>query len=353
MSNASATERPARRVGTIVLSRMVVPLCFGALAVAQIIGGVDSLPAWLENFAGRFGIDPALVLRVMLAFELTGVCVTLLLDRAARVAAIALLAGACFVLVAEIAATRAAPGLGLRIAMLAAGAVMLWLLSAPGEAAPSSRTTVGQLVCALAGIGAAIAVAAVVPLKSGAEVVGKAHLEGPLTPPKPRTEPARPPEPQEPIVELVRQMPVEQLPHRVYMLEPEMWLMKRVAELEWASYLPDEVLADLTNESGGTRFIVFYRPDSDMCLQVFENFVTRAAPNRAYAIRFPPGAQTTNPEPALVRLPCTNCTLVAMPRGPLWFAELPVLLRVTNGVVSCMARGDAEDEYETCVSEGN
>jgi hypothetical protein len=324
---AAAMSARSRGPGrTFLISRILTPLLLTGLAVWQISRGGDALPAWVENMSLRFQVDAMLLLRVMIGCELGAAVVMLVFGQAARVTALAALAATCFVGMAEMAAMGVGPGLVWRVGLLvAAGGLLLLLLGGTREGASGPAFSVPQFLAGLTGVGAAAAVAGAVPLAAPTHPVG-------ITPSRA-------------VHELVRDVAGMHARNNYIVMNAADWVNQRFRDLEWAIFLPEEMLADLDR---GTKLVVFYTPTSDLSMQVFDEYVRRAAPMKAYAVRVPPRPDPGVVIPPPVPLPCPNCVLVAFPLGPLWVSRLPILLRIEDGLITCAAELNHDLDYELC-----
>ncbi|MCI0433355.1 MAG: hypothetical protein L0271_06880, partial [Gemmatimonadetes bacterium] len=151
-----------------------------------------------------------------------------------------------------------------------------------------------------------------------------------------------------PAVERVKDGLSAELPREYVQLEPWGWVGLRIEALEWVHWLPDDSVQRMTQ---GTRLVVMYLSFTDASHRVFDEFLAGVTGVPITAVRVPRSERSGPiPLPDLGPVTCPGCEFVALPRGPLWIlAPLPRLLRVEDGVVTCVAAGDDELEFETCI----
>ncbi|MFM7052842.1 MAG: hypothetical protein ACKOYN_12045 [Planctomycetota bacterium] len=109
---------------------------------------------------------------------------------------------------------------------------------------------------------------------------------------------------------------------------------KRLSDTAIASYLRDVV-----DEIGdGDAFIVFYNPDCETCHTVFREHFLAPRPELVFAVEIPladgaVSAARGEREP----IECLGCQMRSLPQGPLWMIAPPMTVKVTGGVVTCVA----------------
>lgn len=109
---------------------------------------------------------------------------------------------------------------------------------------------------------------------------------------------------------------------------------KRLSDTPVAGYLRDVV-----DEIGdGDAFIVFYNPDCETCHTVFREHFMAPRPELVFAVEIPLASGAVSAargerEP----IECLGCQMRSLPQGPMWMIAPPMTVKVTGGVVTCVA----------------
>jgi hypothetical protein len=333
----------------ILLTRLAAPLWLIWLAVVQYFGGLERVPGWLDQTAGRAGLEPETVLRAMIGFELACACVMLLAGRIARAVAIAALIVICFVAFAEIGAVGLSiDGLGSMLALLVSVPLLALIGLKPAPLPTPSTPGLAPWLSAVTGAAACLVVAAFIPLRN---MSSRPTINDGLPPLD--ADASTIPAPAADVLpgERVRSVAMTELPPQDY-FEPDAQLGRPASEISWLKYLPEDVPSRLAN---GRRFIVFYTPESPLCHDLFTQHLPAIDPGSIIAIRVPraPGSGIPGElPPDLGPIACDGCDRIVLPAGPKWFVPMPTLLRIENGVVACQVVGVDEVEVATCLHGG-
>lgn len=323
MATTFDDSRELRREGDLAASlgvattRVLVPLWLLAGALTKLAALTPSLlPSVLVTWLGGLGVDLGFFLRFTIAVELAAVAVIWLLPSLARPVALAMLAAFFVILVGDILTGASScgcfgkvqvhPGVTLLVDGLLLAGILL------GRRAPSLRWThtlpawrvvlVGLVVTAL------FAIAFGMPRPAAP---GAASADGPETTAAPS------------------------LPEQGYYLpDYTSWLGRSWAELElagWVQGAPDDL-------DRGEQMILLYRKDCEHCHELMELYFLGDLPMPTTVVAVPErdGFPTVGVQP----MPCTGCRQAELPSGVDWFFQTPVLIRLADGVVRCVAEED-------------
>lgn len=294
----------------------IVALSFAGLAAWHLHAGPESTPAAIRE-----------VLRWIFDYDLE-VAARLLIAAECAVAAAVFLVGNRFISLVACAAGGFAALAGLSRAVReggilpAAGATLLfagllwlsWRSRAP-DPKPSDRRGLSpswSLLGAIAAATAAAHLSANLSRESGGPGVGSA-------PPTAANAPAG------------GGVPTIDLEMRPFANKP-------IGESVLARYLPElNELCSPENAPAGA-YVVVYSPFCETCYSLFlDNFsIPRAEKVIAISIPLADGAESAArdaPRP----IDCLECTEIALPQGPNWLVASPMVLKVENGIVTCVA----------------
>ena len=123
----------------------------------------------------------------------------------------------------------------------------------------------------------------------------------------------------------------------------ETWKGARLQDQEVAQLLPRPIPMDLDQ---GDRLVVFYRGDCDHCQEVFLTYFSDPElPIPTLAV----DVMDYAPE-GLLEFYCEDCATTELPSGPSYLIQTPVILRMKDGVITCVADGSAtEEQLEQCI----
>lgn len=314
-----------------LLAGGAVPVLLLAIGLLQVIGGTAWTPEWLINLLARSGF-PAIQSTQLCSGVLIGAAAALFLLAGTGTWSVRLARGACmaiaFAAVAEGAAILAKPpvagqlqgasallwtaialaaSLGLLIAIDRAGKTGAGTFSAkPFHALP---TLTGRRVAA-----------AIVAFLIAIGVTGRLSIKDTI-----RTE------------QLAGQgfEPIE--------LDTANWVGQTIPGTGIAKHVP--LLTAETMEDDA--IIVFFNPHCSACHQLFLEHLNADRPEKIIAVEVPPAkAQETAAGDGHDDIDCPHCTRHALPAGPMWLVEIPTVVRVENGVVTCVATKD----FEKCLT---
>ena len=121
------------------------------------------------------------------------------------------------------------------------------------------------------------------------------------------------------------------------------WLGLKLKDQEVAQLLPRPIPLDLDE---GEKLVVFYRGDCDHCQEMFlTHFSDLELPLPTLAI----DVMDYAPE-GLLEFYCDGCATAELPSGPSYLIQTPVVVRLKDGVITCIADGSGSDEdAEQCI----
>jgi hypothetical protein len=119
-----------------------------------------------------------------------------------------------------------------------------------------------------------------------------------------------------------------------YLPDYEAWLGQYFSSLDVAGWTTG-LEADLET---GQHYVLFYRKDCEHCHELMEIYFSGPLqwPTTAIAVPERDGWPTLNVQD----FPCDECQLAELPSGIDWFFKTPVLVRLSEGVVECVAEED-------------
>jgi hypothetical protein len=326
LEDSTVTERTTGGVaGTIAvaLARVIVPLWLATGAVLKLMDlSPTHLPAALIKWCGGLGVDLMFVLRFEIAAELIVVGVMVLLPPLARWIGVAMLVVFVPVLIGDLLLGASSCGCFGAIKVspwitLVTDVTFLFGLLVLGRKEPRLAMTrdLPTSKVLIAGVWSLLSVAVAFGLSApGATVPGGIDgsvVESPGS--------AAPPLPAD----------------GYYMPQYDDWIGRPFVELEvakWSRNLPDDI-------AFGPQYVIFYRKDCEHCHELMMLHFSGSPERRATAIAVPErdGFPTENIQP----FDCPECGLAELPAGIDWFLQTPVLVRLADGVVECVAEADA------------
>jgi uncharacterized membrane protein YphA (DoxX/SURF4 family) len=121
------------------------------------------------------------------------------------------------------------------------------------------------------------------------------------------------------------------------------WVGQRLQDQEVAQLLPRPIPLDL---NAGEKMVVFYRGDCDHCQEMFLTYFSDPElPTPTLAV----DVMDYAPE-GLLEFYCDACARAELPSGPSYLIQTPVVLRLKDGVITCITDGSATDEEtEQCI----
>ena len=111
---------------------------------------------------------------------------------------------------------------------------------------------------------------------------------------------------------------------------------RRIADTPLPIYLP--TLEALVKDS--TAFVVFYNPHCGSCHSLFREHFASLRPEMVIAVEIPDAdgavlADTGESEPEPIE--CAGCERLPLPKGPNWLIASPMVLKLENGFITCVA----------------
>jgi hypothetical protein len=296
----------------VVVTRVLVPLWLAAGVVLALKDASPShMPHALITWLAPTGLDLNFVLRFGAGVELVVIGVILFLPRLARPVAAALLVFFVPILVGDLVMGAASCGCfgavevppWLTLVMDLALLLGVWFLGArsPSLAVASRLPTARVVLCGLWALAAFAVSFGLVPAKAERETVAALPGEG------------------------------------YYVPDYETWVgapWESVALAKYVRGTPDDL-------GRGEQFVLFYRKDCDHCHELMELYFNGPleVPTTVVAVPERAGHPTTGVHP----MPCRECRQAELPSGCDWFLKTPVLVRLKNGVVECVAEEDVAD----------
>jgi hypothetical protein len=301
----------------LALTRVVVPLLLALLVGLAIAFGGNALPQWLANAAMRTGLGLENAVKLGVAGMVSAAACAVLFARLSPAIAWAVMLGMAFVGLAELSALLATPGgrvvppgsWALPAIATGLGVAGCWALSATAPtpeqhaAQPPSRVTAWRVLVCLAIVGLSLAIAARLTVHPREEHTATGAL----------------------FVDL----------------DVDGWVGKTLPATGFAQRLP--AITGYTLE--GTKWIVFYQPSCGRCHEVFNVYFEGDQEQTVVAIKVPhaPGAsvlESDQPE----EVNCEDCIHLELPEGVHWGVTTPTIVKVENGVVTCVSTRD----YDRC-----
>jgi hypothetical protein len=129
--------------------------------------------------------------------------------------------------------------------------------------------------------------------------------------------------------------------------ETDIAVGRKVADLSWAEYLPEIIEPTRT----GRCFIVLYMYDDPDAHEQFSRHFSERREETVYAIHVPPAPGTkvagewARDDLTVGPIDCADCVRMELPTGPIWLMDLPTLLIIEDGVVTC----SAVDDFSACL----
>ena len=288
------------------IASLALAVFLAGLAIAQLRMGPESTPAPLrELIVWLFGYRPDLAARIIVGLEFAAAAAVLIAGT--RFLALAV-AGAC-AFFALACVSRAATDGGLLWPVVSLGLSIALVLQARASRptpAADGRRGLSPAWSALGAIAAATLAGQWTASASFVEPAAKAAAE--KAPPRPT-------------------VPSIDLDMRAFEGKP-------LSESVLAKYVPQVV--ELCES--GDAYIVVYSPYCESCHLLFRDIFGVPRPERVIAVAVPMSddavsAATEEPRP----IECLNCEELSLPKGPNWVVAPPMVLKVKDGVVTCVA----------------
>ena len=117
-------------------------------------------------------------------------------------------------------------------------------------------------------------------------------------------------------------------------LDVAAWTGRSLAETAIAPHLPD-LAGSVADEP---VFLVLYSGRCGTCHDLFRDQFAGELPRRVLAIEIPPASDAIlAPGDGLEReIECPGCERLSLPAGPRWLVRPPTVVRVDEGVVTCV-----------------
>jgi hypothetical protein len=298
----------------VVLARGVVPLWLMTGAVLKLIDlSPTHLPAALIKWSGALGVDLEFMLRFSISVELIVVAVMVVLPTLARWTGIVMLGAFLPVLVGDLMLGASSCGCFGAIEVnpwvtLVMDVTFLFGLIVLGRREPRLALTSSLPTSRVVAVGLWSLLSVVAAFATPVNVPAISSEDGDDRPALPA--------------------------NGFYLPAYDDWVGRPFRELEiaeWTIGLPDDL-------DVGQQFVIFFRKDCEHCHELMEIYFSGALdwPTTAIAVPEREGWPTENLQP----FPCIECKVAELPAGLDWFLQTPVLVRLMDGAVECVAEVD-------------
>jgi len=333
LEDSTVTERTTGGIaGTIAvaLARVIVPLWFAIGAVLKLVDlSPTHLPAAMIKWCGGLGIDLMFVLRFSIAAELIVAGVMVLLPPLSRWIGVVVLTAFIPVLIGDLLLGASSCGCFGAIEVnpwvtLVTEVTFLLGLLVLGRQEPRLALTrnLPTSKVLIAGVWSLLSVVLAFGLAAPGATVPGGSDGG--------------------VVESVGSAALPLPADGYYMPQYQDWIGRPFVELDvalWTRNLPDDL-------DFGPQYVIFYRKDCEHCHELMELYFSGSldTPTTAVAVPERDGFPTEN----LQAFDCPECRLAELPIGIDWFLQTPVLVRLADGVVECVA--EVEPTAPECLS---
>lgn len=304
-----------------MIQSRLIPLFLAGLAVTQLMIGGNALPNWLATISIKMDQDPVLYLRLLVMLETVAALLCLTMGRRATTLAWFALAAIGF---SSLASCSASLGRNNSSELLSSVVVLLIVIALGVALASGSRHTATKnedepkTARLPGGLRWTFFTAAGL---IGVSLIGNLPLSQ-------RT--------------LAEGRPLKTMGPEVagdvsiFNLAPDMWESRRIEEIELTTYVPE--LSRLTAE--GTSTVVLYNRGCGDCHDLFEVHFSEGYDHQVIAIEVPPTKDAElAPGYRTDDVVCKDCIYTSLPAGPLWLVSPPVVMTVTDGVITCCNGG--------------
>jgi len=302
--SAARQQKTVRPTLDIVTARILTPAWLLFLLGLQITDGTtNALPVWLRNLSVQTGAEVEVVLRVLMSVEILFAGTMLLFPRIARGVALATLLILCFSAIASISADPGDRGGVLLHAIILIVATLLLI----GLRSTHPRPTLPKPPLVLSAQWRVMGMILVVTI---AGAIG-ARIDI-----RPTEVPIRPP--QAPVVEF----------------DLTGWLNMPISQIALREYVPMLTARTMTGE----RIVVFYSGNCSSCHELFAEHWSGRLEIPVIAVRIPPPPDAPMvPSDQPDSVDCHECEFMQLRPGPLYLVQPPVVFRVSDGVIRCIA----------------
>ena len=305
----------------ILASRILCPLLLLVLAASQLMVGGNALPTWLAVLLQKSDLDPLTWLRVLIMLETSFALFILLIGRTPGLilSHIALILIA-FVSLAECAAAVRSQNLASVVIAASfftiSGALELTLLGKQPErttnpASPPRPSSPVVQIITMALVVVSVAVAANVRLAPRTLTDGAVAM---------------------------REAPTN-TNSRVIEMTPPAWIGKSLRETPIGQFVPDVI--DLIGEDG---ILVLYNPRCGTCHDLFDVYFSgEDLELPIVALEVPPADNAVLVESEYSEdVDCPTCEFTSLPNGPMWLVGVPYVIRVVDETVTCVGKDGPE-----------
>ncbi len=305
----------------VVLARIIVPLYFAFGAVLKIADtSASHLPVALVKWMGALDINLMYVFRLSIAVELLVVGVMVLVPRLARPVGLFLMGIFLPVIIGDLALGASSCGCfgGVQVppwvTLVIDGGLFLglwWFGRHAQSLAYKKELPTLQLVVA----GLWVVASFMIGFSAGGAAFGGAEPGGNSS----------------------AESGSVSLPADGYhMPDYEAWIGSSWDDVPISTWITGEEVLGTAVE-----YVMFYRKDCEHCHELMEAWFADEPPGPTLAVSVPErgGYPTEN----LQAFACDSCRLAELPLGVDWFLQTPILARLRDGVVECVAEVTASD----------
>ena len=127
------------------------------------------------------------------------------------------------------------------------------------------------------------------------------------------------------------------------------WPGQTLEESGLLEYLP--ALPTLV-EFGGPTVLAFYTPHCHHCHEFFDEEFGERRGAQVIAIKVPAAEGVEAADPTLdENVTCATCTMLTLPKGPVWLIQSPLIVTIAEGRITCVAQHDDPLRQRTCIAE--
>jgi hypothetical protein len=305
----------------MVIIRFLIVVALVAIACLLSIRGTQSLPEVITGLTMRAGGDLQTITRACVGLSIALAGTLLVLGKRGHMLAILCALAITFIGIADAAAsfTSSATGVLLPACIeIAMGGTALFLLMR-AKSAGTKRTNTQQSRPGLRifGILSAIVLGAIVAANR--------------IPPDTRAAAAR------------------RTTYTVVDFPLSDWPGQTLQETGLLEYLPAlTALADL----GGPSVLAFYTPHCNQCHEFFAEEFASHREVQIIAIKVPAAEGVEAADQTLSEdVDCKGCTMLTLPKGPVWLIQSPLIVAIVDGKVTCVTQHDEPESQRECIEQ--
>ena len=302
---------------------ILVPLLLLVLVVAQLFVGGNALPIWIASIAQGRQQDPLIYLRGLIVLELIAAIFLIFFGRRLPLAGIVVLVCIAFVSLAECSAAVRRELLGSVTVAAIIFTISLCLCFALMRTQTPKKSEAATSVAPIGILAMAVLILATAGVAMNLPLAPRTFADG------------------APLRATIQNTSQES---RIIELAPESWLGMDLSETVLGRFVPD--VKDVVGTGHGV--VVLYNPRCGTCHDLFDVYFSEGVDLPVAALLVPPSEQeVVIPSEYPEEVNCPGCEMMSLPNGPLWLVQPPVVLGVTDGVVTCVATDDPTPCFKT------